>query len=104
RLEYNQPFYDAGGRYQTFRPGQATTTYPCQLSPDNALNPTPGTPASCDPGSGNEAVFPLGLVVPGDTGVRNGLTETYYRSFAPRIGLPWRPLKVRITTTRAGFG
>ena len=32
RWEFNQPIYDAGGRYQTFRPGQATTTFPCQLS------------------------------------------------------------------------
>ena len=104
RWEYNQPFYDAGGRYQTFRPGQATTTYPCQLSPDNALNPTPGTPVSCDPGSGNEAVFPLGLVVPGDKGVPKGLTEPYYKSFAPRIGIAWDPLKDGKTTIRAGFG
>ena len=32
RWELNPPIYDAGMRYQTFRPGQATTTYPCQLS------------------------------------------------------------------------
>ncbi len=29
RWEYNQPFYDAGGRYQTFRPGKNSTVYPC---------------------------------------------------------------------------
>ena len=32
RWEYNQPMYDAGLRYQTFRPGQPTSVFPCQLS------------------------------------------------------------------------
>lgn len=105
RWEYNQPFYDAGGRYQTFRPGQATTTYPCQLGLNNPLNPNVGvSPTSCNPGSGNEAVFPLGLVVPGDKGVPKGLTNTYYHAFAPRIGIAWDPWKDGKTTIRAGFG
>jgi len=108
RWEYNQPFYDAGNRYQTFRPGQATTTYPCVLSPTNPLNPTFGTnnplPSSCAPGSANEAYFPLGLVVPDDKGVPQGLTDTYWKSFAPRIGVAWDPWKNGKTTIRAGFG
>jgi hypothetical protein len=36
-------------------------------------------------------VYPLGLVIPGDKGVPNGLTQTYYKSFAPRLGLAWSP-------------
>ncbi len=39
----------------------------------------------------NNAVFPLGLVFPGDKGVPRGLTTTYYKSFAPRIGIAWSP-------------
>lgn len=105
RWEYNQPFYDAGGRYQTFRAGQATTTYPCQLGINDPLNPNLGvSPTSCNPGSGNEAVFPLGLVVPGDKGVQKGLTASYYHAFAPRIGMAWDPWKDGKTTIRAGFG
>jgi hypothetical protein len=103
RWEYNQPFYDAGGRYQTFRPGQATTTYPCQLNA--ASQAALGYPdANCNPGGSAQAVFPLGLVVPGDKGVPKGLTESYYNAFAPRIGIAWDPGKNGKTTVRAGFG
>jgi hypothetical protein len=31
------------------------------------------------------------LVVPGDKGVQAGLTQTYYKAFAPRIGLAYSP-------------
>jgi outer membrane receptor protein involved in Fe transport len=103
RWEYNQPFYDGRGRYQTFRPGQVTTTYPCQLSA--ASQATLGYPdTNCNPGGSAEAVFPLGLVVPGDKGVPKGLTAAYYHAFAPRIGIAWDPWKKGTTTVRAGFG
>src|SRR6202022_263355 len=45
----------------------------------------------CSPSGPSNAVFPLGLVIPGDKGVPNGLTQTYYKSFAPRLGLAWSP-------------
>jgi Carboxypeptidase regulatory-like domain len=103
RWEFNEPLYDAGGRYQTFRPGQATTTYPCQLS--GASQVTLGYPdTNCNPGGSAAAVFPLGLVVPGDKGVPKGLTSSYYHAFAPRIGLAWDPWKNGKTTLRGGFG
>jgi outer membrane receptor protein involved in Fe transport len=103
RWEYNQPFYDGRERYQTFRPNQATTTYPCQLSA--ASQATLGYPdTNCNPGGSAEAVFPLGLVVPGDKGVPKGLTASYYHAFAPRIGIAWDPSKKGTTTIRAGFG
>src|SRR5262249_46673357 len=66
---------------QTFRPGQDTTIFPCRLLDGS----------SCDPGSGGESVFPRGLVIPGDQGIPNALTQTYYRSFAPRVGFAWSP-------------
>jgi len=102
RWEYNQPFYDAGGRYQTFRPGQATTTYPCQLQDPNQIALYGSS--DCSPTGPANAVFPLGLVVPGDKGVPKGLTKPYYHSFAPRIGVAWDPTKNGKTTVRAGFG
>ena len=37
------------------------------------------------------SVFPLGLEFPGDQGVPRGLTYTYYKAFAPRVGLAWTP-------------
>src|SRR5882757_2368655 len=103
RWEYNQPLYDAGLRYQTFRPGQATTTYPCQLTADSqaALG---YADTNCNPGGSAAAVFPLGLVVPGDKGVPKGLTDSYYKSFAPRIGIAWDPKGDGKTTVRGGWG
>jgi hypothetical protein len=90
RWELNTPIADVGGRTQTFRPGQNSTVFPCQLGADNPLAGAFGT-NSCAPGSAGESVFPQGLVMQGDTGVPPGLTTTYYRSFAPRVGLAWTP-------------
>jgi hypothetical protein len=90
RWELNTPIADIGGRTQTFRPGQDTHVFPCQLAADNPLGATFGS-TDCNPGSAGEAVFPRGLVMPGDPGVPPGLTQTYYRSFAPRLGLAWSP-------------
>jgi hypothetical protein len=90
RWELNTPMADIGGRTQTFRPGQDTHVFPCQLAADNPLGATFGS-TDCNPGSAGEAVFPRGLVMPGDPGVPQGLTQTYYRSFAPRLGLAWSP-------------
>ena len=73
RWEYNQPFYDAGGRYQSPCPGQTSSVYDCSVTPVG----------DC----------PVGWVVPGDPGVPKGLTKPYYKSFAPRIGVAWDPTK-----------
>ena len=63
----------------------------------------------------NTGVLPTGLVVPGDKGIPLGLTNTYYKSFAPRIGMAWSPgatdgFLAKIfggpgkSSVRAGFG
>jgi len=90
RWELDTPQEDQLHHVQTFRPGQATTIYPCQLSPANeaALG---ATSTDCSEDSPNNAYFPLGLVFPGDKGVPAGLTSTYYHAFAPRIGMAWSP-------------
>jgi outer membrane receptor protein involved in Fe transport len=90
RWELNTPYVDSGNRLQTFRPGQDTTQYPCWLSASSAatLGTTPG---DCGPTSANYAYFPTGLVFPGDKGVPQGLTATYYKAFAPRFGLAYSP-------------
>jgi hypothetical protein len=85
RWELNTPLADAGQKVQTFRPGQVSTIYPCELSPLSGLY-NPGV-NDCT----NTGVVPTGLVVPGDAGIPKGLTNTYYKSFAPRIGLAWSP-------------
>src|SRR5713101_3423360 len=95
RWEFNSPLADAGQKVQTFRPGQPDTIYPCVLKPDNPssifLIGQFGGSTDCSPNGPGASVFPLGLVVPGDTGVPNGLAQSYYKSFAPRIGLAWSP-------------
>ena len=88
RWELNTPLSDIGQKVQTFRPGQVSTIYPCQLSADDPLSAQFGTgPGSCDAAG----VTPVGLVFPGDKGVPKGLTNTYYKGFAPRLGINWSP-------------
>src|SRR2546429_9417641 len=43
------------------------------------------------PNCANTGTTPTGLVVPGDKGVPGGLFSTYYKAFAPRLGLNWSP-------------
>jgi hypothetical protein len=88
RWEMNTPLSDIGKKVQTFRPGQRSTIYPCALTVGSDLYKQfgPGE-AGCDAAG----VTPIGLVFPGDKGVPNGLTNTYYKAFAPRIGLNWSP-------------
>jgi Carboxypeptidase regulatory-like domain/TonB dependent receptor len=88
RWELNTPIADISKHVQTFRPGQVSTVYPCK----NTIN------TDCS------SMTPVGLLVPGDPGVPNGLTQTYYKAFAPRIGLAWSPGTSGKTSIRAGWG
>jgi outer membrane receptor protein involved in Fe transport len=109
RWELNTPYGDKGHRLPTFRPGARDTNFNCQLSADSP-GAAPGNminaadfgllsgdlgDTNCNPAGGANAIFPLGIVFPGDKvngkTVPNGLTQTYYKSFAPRIGLAWSP-------------
>jgi hypothetical protein len=85
RWEMNTPLTDIGKKVQTYRPGQVSTIYPCQMAAGNPLI-TPSTP-DCN----SAGVTPVGLVFPGDKGVPNGLTNTYFKAFAPRLGINWSP-------------
>ena len=114
RWELNTPYADAGRRIQTFRAGQATTLFPCVMRANDPLVAAIGS-TDCSPKGPGASVFPLGLVLPSDPGVPNGLTSTYLHSFAPRFGLAWSPnwstgFLSRITggpgraTVRTGWG
>jgi hypothetical protein len=85
RWELNTPSADIGKKVQTFRPGQDSTIYPCEIKQSDPLYATFGSDCVA------AGVLPTGLVVPGDKGIPNGLTSTYYKSFAPRVGLAWSP-------------
>lgn len=87
RWELNTPLADISQHVETFRPGQASTIYPCG-----------GPNTDC---TSQDAV---GLVVPGDPGVPPGMTQTYYKAFAPRIGIAWSPGSSGKTSIRAGWG
>lgn len=88
RWELNTPIADISKHVQTFRPGQTSTVYPCE----NTAN------TDCS------SMTPVGLLVPGDAGVPGGLTQTYYKAFAPRIGIAWSPGTSGKTSIRAGWG
>jgi len=87
RWELNTPLTDIGHKVQTFRPGQVSTIYPCALSPSNPLYDS----TQADGGCASQGLVPTGLVFPGDKGVPMSLTDTYYKAFAPRLGLNWSP-------------
>jgi len=95
RWELFTPLTDISHRVQTFRTGQSTAIYPCQLSAQSQADL--GT-SDCS------SVFPTGLVVPGDQGVPNAMTTTYYKTFAPRIGIAYSPGTSGKTSIRAGWG
>jgi hypothetical protein len=88
RWELNTPIADISKHVQTFRPGQTSKIYPCE--------DTANTDCS--------SMTPVGLLVPGDPGVPGGLTQTYHKAFAPRIGLAWSPGTSGKTSIRAGWG
>jgi Carboxypeptidase regulatory-like domain len=90
RWEWSTPLADASRKIQAFRPGQSTRIYPCVLSPSDPVAAMYGS-SDCSPTGPARAVFPLGLVVPGDAGVPDSLTHNYLHSFAPRLGLTWSP-------------
>ena len=84
RWELDTPLTDVLHHVQTFRPGQDTTVYPCTLTADEQASFGASTCAAA-------GVLPTGLVVPGDKGVPAGMTQTYYKAFAPRIGIAYSP-------------
>jgi hypothetical protein len=86
RWEMNTPLTDIGQKVQTFRPGEVSTIYPCTLPITSPLY-VAGSVTNCD----EAGVTPVGLVFPGDKGVPEALTNTYYKGFAPRLGLNWSP-------------
>ena len=87
RWEMNTPLTDIGQKVQTYRPGQVSTIYPCKLDPSNPLADLTQPDNGCQSGG----LTPVGLVFPGDKGVPGGLTNTYYKAFAPRLGFNWSP-------------
>jgi Carboxypeptidase regulatory-like domain/TonB dependent receptor len=92
RWELNTPIADISKHVQTFRPGQVSTVYPCKNTIDS------GGITDCS------SMTPVGLVVPGDKGISNAMTQTYYRAFAPRIGISWSPGTSAKTSIKAGWG
>ena len=99
RWEMNTPLTDVGLKVQRFNPGQNSTVFPCDLSTgfpspsDSFFSSLPqfSGPGAPTPNCANTGTTPTGLVVPGDKGVPKGLFSTYYKAFAPRLGLNWSP-------------
>jgi Carboxypeptidase regulatory-like domain len=88
RWEFSPPPVDISGHVETFRPGQNSTVYPCGITTSTSYWQSLGI---ANPTCANTGSAPTGLVVPGDPGVPAGLTSTYYKAFAPRVGLAYSP-------------
>jgi hypothetical protein len=88
RWEFNPPLVDIAQHVETFRPGQNSTVYPCGITTSTTYWQNLGV---ANPTCANTGAEPTGLVVPGDSGVPAGLTSTYYKAFAPRIGVAYSP-------------
>jgi len=101
RWELSPPPKDISGHVETFRPGQNSTVYPCGIT--SSASYWQGLGVS-NPTCANTGAEPTGLVVPGDPGVPAGMTSTYYKAFAPRIGLAYSPGRDGKTSIRAGWG
>jgi hypothetical protein len=102
RWELDTPPTDISGHVETYRPGQNSTVFPCTLTPLSvSYFQSLGV---ANPNCANTGVTPTGLVVPGDKGVPAGMTTTYYKAFAPRVGLAWSPGDSGKTSIRAGWG
>jgi Carboxypeptidase regulatory-like domain len=101
RWEYSPPMTDISGHVETFRPGQNSTVYPCGITNSATYWQNLGVGS---PTCANTGAEPTGLVVPGDPGVPAAMTSTYYKSFAPRIGLAYSPGRDGKTSIRAGWG
>jgi hypothetical protein len=93
RWELTPPMKDISGHVETFRPGQNSTVYPCGISSSgNTGSESYWTGlGATNPTCANVGSTPTGLVVPGDPGVPAGMTSTYYKAFAPRIGIAYSP-------------
>jgi hypothetical protein len=98
RWELTPPPTDISGHVETFRPGQNSTVYPCGINSAGQGASLPywtstfatygqTGPINC----ATTGAEPTGLVVPGDPGVPAGMTSTYYKAFAPRIGIAYSP-------------
>ncbi len=103
RWEFNTPPTDVSAHVETFRPGQNSKVYPCQLSAASQAYFSAYLPAGVTPTCANTGTTPTGLVVPGDPGVPPGMTANYYHAFAPRIGLSYSPDNGK-TSIRSGWG
>ena len=103
RWELFTPLTDVSKHVQSFRPGQVSTIYPCQFT-DPVMIQIFQNAGVANPDCNNTGVVPTGLVVPGDAGVPAGLTSTYYKTFAPRLGIAWSPGDSGKTSIRAGWG
>lgn len=103
RWELFTPLTDISKHVQSFRPGQVSTIYPCQFT-DPVMTTIFQNAGVANPDCDNTGVVPTGLVVPGDAGVPAGLTSTYYKTFAPRLGIAWSPGDSGKTSIRAGWG
>ena len=88
RWEYTPPAADISGHVETFRPGQNSSVYPCGITISASYWKSLGV---TNPTCANTGSEPTGLLVPGDKGVPAGMTSTYYKAFAPRVGLAYSP-------------
>jgi hypothetical protein len=91
RWELDTPLTDISKHVETFRPGENSAVFPCTISTSLTYWTTNYPQLGPNPTCASTGTEPTGLVVPGDPGVPAGMTSTYYKAFAPRIGIAYSP-------------